>query len=121
MEGNAVVVWAVTVFVIVSVVVDIGVLLGVVEDVVVVYRAFVFVVDPRIVFVGATALVVDVVVVVGEGVVVVLAISQPSRDVPRTSPEGPLKVLTSGISRGPSGDSRGTNTKIDDLMKKLLF
>ena len=37
-----------------------------------------------------------------------------TRDVPGTSPEGPLKVLTSGTSRGPSGDSQGTNTKIDD-------
>ena len=32
-----------------------------------------------------------------------------------------LKVLTSGTSRGPSGDSQGTNTKINDLMKKLFF
>ena len=31
--------------------------------------------------------------------------SQPAHDVPGTSPEGPLKVLTSGTSRGPSGDS----------------
>ena len=34
---------------------------------------------------------------------------------------GPLKVLTSGIYRGPSGESQGTNTKIDDFMKKLFF
>ena len=47
--------------------------------------------------------------------------TQLARDVPGTSPEGPLKVLTSGTSRGPSGDSQGTNTKIDDLMKKLFF
>ena len=47
--------------------------------------------------------------------------TQPARDVPGTSPEGPLKVLTSGTSRGPSGDSQGTNPKIDDLMKKLFF
>ena len=47
--------------------------------------------------------------------------TQPARDVPWTSPEGPLKVLTSGTSRGPSGDSQGTNTKIDDLMKNLFF
>ena len=32
--------------------------------------------------------------------------------------EGPLKVPTSGTYRGPSGDSQGTNTKTDDLMKK---
>ena len=48
-------------------------------------------------------------------------ITQPTRDVPGTSPDGPLKVLTCGTSRGPSGDSQGTNTKIDDLMKKLFF
>ena len=50
-----------------------------------------------------------------------IAQTQPARDVPGTSPEGPLKVLTSGTSRGPSGDSQGTNAKIDDLMKKLFF
>ena len=48
-------------------------------------------------------------------------ISQPVHDVPGTSPEGSLKVLTSGGYRGPSGDSQGTNTKIDNLMKKLFF
>ena len=32
-------------------------------------------------------------------------IAQPACDVPGTSPEGPLKFLTSGTSRGPSGDS----------------
>ena len=31
--------------------------------------------------------------------------SQPARDIPWTSLEGPLKVLTCRISRGPSGDS----------------
>ena len=48
-------------------------------------------------------------------------ITQPTRNVPGTSPEGLLKVLTSGTSRGPPGDSHGTNTKIDGLMKKLFF
>ena len=48
-------------------------------------------------------------------------LTQPARDVPGTSPEGPLKVLTSRTSRGFSGDSQGTKTKIDDLMKKLVF
>ena len=43
--------------------------------------------------------------------------SLPARDIPGTSPEGPLKVLMSETSRGPSGDSQATNTKIDDLMK----
>ena len=47
--------------------------------------------------------------------------TRPAHDVPRTSPEGPLKVLTSGTYRGPSGDSRGTNSKTDNLMKKLFF
>ena len=46
---------------------------------------------------------------------------QPARDVQGKSPEGPLKVLTSGTSRRLSGDSQGTNTKIDELMKKLFF
>ena len=47
--------------------------------------------------------------------------TQPAHDIPGTSPEGPLKVPTSGTSRGPSADSQETNTKIDDLMKKLFF
>ena len=37
------------------------------------------------------------------------------------SPEGSLKVLTLGTYRGPSGDPQGTNTKTDDLIKKLIF
>ena len=40
---------------------------------------------------------------------------------PGTSPKGPLKILTSRTYKGPSGDSQGTKTKIDDLMKKLIF
>ena len=36
------------------------------------------------------------------------------------SQEHPLKVLTSRTYRRPSGDSQGTNTKIDDLMKIFL-
>ena len=47
--------------------------------------------------------------------------AQPAHDVLRTSPEGPLKVLTSGTYRGLSGASQGTNTKMDDLMKKLFI
>ena len=31
-------------------------------------------------------------------------ITQPAHDAPGTSPEDPLKVLTSGTYRGPSGD-----------------
>ena len=33
-------------------------------------------------------------------------LSQPPRDVPGTSPEGPLKVVTSGTSRGLLGDQQ---------------
>ena len=47
--------------------------------------------------------------------------TQPGRDLPGTSPEGPLKVLMSRTYRGPSEDSQQTNTKMDDLMKKLLL
>ena len=47
--------------------------------------------------------------------------SQPAHDVKGASPEGSLKVLTSGIYKGPSKDSQGTNTKTDDVMKKLFF
>ena len=48
-------------------------------------------------------------------------ITQPERNVRGTSPEGPLKVLTSGASRGPSGDSQGTNKNIDNLMKNVFL
>ena len=44
-----------------------------------------------------------------------------ANDVVRTSPKGPLKILTSGTYRGLSGNSQGANTKIDDSMKKLFF
>ena len=49
------------------------------------------------------------------------ALIHPAHDVPGTSPEAPLKVLTSGTYREPSGDPQGTNTKTNNLMKKLLF
>ena len=52
---------------------------------------------------------------------IIIGNAQPAHDVPRTSPEGLLKVLTSGFYKGPSGDSQGTNTKIDDFMKKLFL
>ena len=52
---------------------------------------------------------------------IIIGNTQPAQDVPGTSPESLLKVLTSGTYRGPSGDSQGTNTKIDDFMKKLFF
>ena len=46
---------------------------------------------------------------------------QPTHDIPDSSPEGPLKVLTSGTYRGSSGDSQRTNTKIDNLTKKCFL
>ena len=52
---------------------------------------------------------------------IVIGNTQPAQDVPGTSPEGLLKVLKSETCRGLSGDSQGTNTKIDDFMKKLFF
>ena len=45
----------------------------------------------------------------------------PAHDVMGTSPEGPLKVLTSETYKEPSGNSQGTNTKTDDFMKKMFF
>ena len=51
----------------------------------------------------------------------IFEVTQPAHDVPGTSSEGPLKVLMSVTYRGPSGDSQGTNTKTDDLMKNLFF
>ena len=47
--------------------------------------------------------------------------TQQAHDVPETAPEDPLKDLTSGTARRPTGDSQGTNTKIDDFMKKKIF
>ena len=45
-------------------------------------------------------------------------LTQKAHDVPRTSPEGLLKVLTSGTSRGFLGDQQKKN---DNLMKKVFF
>ena len=45
--------------------------------------------------------------------------TQSSRDIPWTSPEGPLRVQ--GTCRRPSGTLRGTNKEIDDLVKKVFF
>ena len=44
-------------------------------------------------------------------------IIQPACDVPGTPPEGPLKVLTSEASRGPSDDQQ----KIDELTRKVFL
>ena len=48
-------------------------------------------------------------------------LTQPAHDVPGTSPEGPLKVITSVSYGRPSRDSHGTNTKLNRLMQKLFF
>ena len=50
-----------------------------------------------------------------------IPLTQPARDVSGTSPEGPVKVLMSGTSRGSSGDSLWTNKKIDYLIQKSVF
>ena len=47
--------------------------------------------------------------------------TQPTHAVSGTSPEDPLKVIMSGTYKGSSGHSPGTNTKIDNFMKKLFF
>ena len=52
---------------------------------------------------------------------IIIGNTQPAHDVPGSSPEGSLKVLTSRTYNGLSGDSQGTNTKIDNFMKKLFF
>ena len=50
-----------------------------------------------------------------------LSPTQPENYALGMSPEGSLKVLTSGTYKGSSGDSQGTNTKTDELTKKLFF
>ena len=52
---------------------------------------------------------------------IVIGKTQPAYDVPGTSFEGPLKILKSETCRGLPGDSQGTNTKIDDFMRKKKF
>ena len=52
---------------------------------------------------------------------IIMGNTQPVHNVLGTSPEGPLKVLTSETYRESSGDSQGTNTKIDGFMKKMFF
>ena len=47
--------------------------------------------------------------------------TQTAHDVLGTSPEGPLNALKTETYRGTSGDSQGTNTKIDKLIKKMFF
>ena len=49
------------------------------------------------------------------------ALPQPALDVLGTSPEGPLKVLTSRNSRGTFKGLLGDQQKIDDLIKKKCF
>ena len=52
---------------------------------------------------------------------IIIGNTQLAHDVPGKSPEGLLMVLRSGTYKSPSEDSEGTNTKIDDFMKKLFF
>ena len=52
---------------------------------------------------------------------IIIGNTQPTHEVLWRSPDGPLKVLTSGTYKGPSGGSLETNTKIHDFMKKLFF
>ena len=52
---------------------------------------------------------------------IIIVNTHPAHDILGASPESPLKILTSRAYRGPSGDSQGTNTKIDSFMKKLFF
>ena len=52
---------------------------------------------------------------------IIIGNTQPTHEVPWRSPEGPLKVLTSGTYKGPSGGSLETNTKIHDFMQKIVF
>ena len=47
--------------------------------------------------------------------------TQPAREIPEMSPEGPLKFLMPRTCRGPSGDSQENNTKTEDLMKNFFF
>ena len=47
--------------------------------------------------------------------------TQPAPDVPGTSPEGSLKVLTFGTSRGPSGDSKGPTKKLITQWKRCFL
>ena len=46
---------------------------------------------------------------------------QPAHDVPETSPEGPLKVLMPGTSKGLLGDSQGTNTENEKIKNCFYF
>ena len=48
---------------------------------------------------------------------IIIGTTQPAHDVPETSPECLLKVLTSRNCKRPSGDSQGTNTKMMILWK----
>ena len=52
---------------------------------------------------------------------IIIGNTQPAHDVPGTSPEDPLKVLTSGTYRGPLGKSQGTNAKTWWFYEKIVF
>ena len=52
---------------------------------------------------------------------IIIGNTQSTHDDLGTSPEGPLKMLTSGTDRRSSGDSQGNHTNIDNFMKKFFF
>ena len=54
-------------------------------------------------------------------IVELIEFPQPARDVLGTSPEGLVKVLTSGTSRGPLEDSYWTNKKLIIWWKKCFL
>ena len=51
---------------------------------------------------------------------IIIGNTQPTHDVLGTSAEIPLNVLASGIYRGPSRDSQGTNAKLMILWKNCF-
>ena len=52
---------------------------------------------------------------------IIIINTQAVHEVPGTSSDGLLKVLTFRTYKGPSGDSQGTNTKIEKNKKLFLF
>ena len=52
---------------------------------------------------------------------IIIGSTQLTHDVLGTSPEGPLKVLTSGTYRGPFRGISEDSSKFDDFIEKLLF
>ena len=52
---------------------------------------------------------------------IIIGNTQLAHDIPETSPEGSLKVLTSGTCKGPSGYSQGTKYKNWSFYRKNVF